>query len=1566
MSKQGHKFTGWKNRYFVLTADTLSYYKEEVAEGSSATRASALAGSLSLIGARVFPIMWAPENMFGWMIMTSAGVKYPFRCFGFKDRESWLNQVNTLDCITVSEEDRKQATTTTWGFSKRTSDSFKRFSFSGGTSSNNKKPDPLPFKSGGGETSAELEQQVTLFLNEAGLRHVAQRFLDSGVRSLPQLCVEVASPTMTDAVLMAPPLSLRMGEIEKLRTAVDKASQGSDMQMRQYLSENNFNQYLEKLEAYGVTQLRDLVDPNILNDDDLAAEIGMNPEQVLAFRKAATAWTAEHGSVQQGGGGGGNSAGGGDVEEDDDDDDDEENEERMTMDEFFMLRNDVINSAHATLGMPYVGRHGKCHPIFDIVLIGMKKSKRVRSYRFRTLREFQEDQVMNETGFSIQRLSTSFPSTLTKSRFGIQLSEAELEERVRQLSIWVEELLRVRGAMSPRLRRATLALLQLDEVQLFPESLSLGRTEPSNSQPPAVAQNTAPAAMGGGGGAVAQQQMTPTSEPSSNKNEVLTEISISKGPTGLGLDLVRVDTGKVIVSIFRPYDCAGGVKQRHPADLASPPLMDGDEVVAINGLTFGDDLELCKSTIASAPANLTMTVKRIVVGAAGALLGDWNVAMGNSSLFITAHETTIQESNRKGLLFLILEVTQGWRCALLVPPAEVSAITSAHFGASLLSPTKGLQLAKLFANFLVQNEQSFILRTPDNQVVGWSCVCDPMDTVQVCYQLAYDEHRRSSTAQKALQSSSTPSATPTAGASDDDDDSIRYGLNVEGIGPVSGVPRIALRDVNTKLPFTSRLVLGQQVEIDVKTHWTSGTITEVQEGSGGDNSALLQQSPTSKQELVEDSDDEVQDDDDKSVATTTNTSTSGAAAADGDDEEEELDDKEAVNINDQFGGLMSFEEFKDSLTRGIEVVKFNRRGNAAFRTITLIGDHTLTWMTPKDALEGVDAKKSKGNFDLREVISVRPGEAIDPQAKNPGEIGTPTLRQYVAKHEDGKEMQATGHCLSLIFPDRSVDIGTDSVAHRDFLLNGFRLLAQRGPSGGKLITFELTKSKNPILINGKKKKNELLGFSLKSEVKSTGVVEMVLVVGQVFQGSMADQLGMKPGDRVYEINGQQQHKWLSKKPPTPAKFASLVQYKLDKLANNKKKPVEVVIERLDLDKHLVASEAATSLKVVKERKLAEWLRAHDLEKFTIKFIQLGVESVDELKSGKVLLRSHQINMTKADWKKYNRALETYVIVDDATYEANDKEAKASRRGSLELGTETSRAGVSFGLKGPTGGRLVSVTLTEKALGLTVGHVNDVNGQPSQGVYVLAMKDESEAARKGIQLEDRLHQINGSTLPLTMGHKAIRSKVKNSRRPLHLILERIKQEDKDFVSATDVAMNGYVIAAAEEMEVESLLDLKAVILQNGNEKAASWLSSWTEGSDIATWYHIKTEKGSDGRVMTTEVDLSNLDIDITLHDLRQALLGLNRLRDLLLSGNPRLKGDIRLLDEEALPSIKTLYLHNCPLLEGDITSIFCLKTLVTLNVDNNNLIYGDKKETKQRLPNLKVLSMRGLSPAHPSF
>ena len=73
-------------------------------------------------------------------------------------------------------------------------------------------------------------------------------------------------------------------------------------------------------------------------------------------------------------------------------------------------------------------------------------------------------------------------------------------------------------------------------------------------------------------------------------------------------------------------------------------------------------------------------------------------------------------------------------------------------------------------------------------------------------------------------------------------------------------------------------------------------------------------------------------------------------------------------INDQVGGLMSFEEFKDSLIRGIEVIKFNRRGAAAFRTLTLLGDHTLTWLSPKEVAQSKGDPKAKGNFDVRDLV----------------------------------------------------------------------------------------------------------------------------------------------------------------------------------------------------------------------------------------------------------------------------------------------------------------------------------------------------------------------------------------------------------------------------------------------------------------------------------------------------------------------------------------------------------------------------------------------------------------------
>jgi hypothetical protein len=94
------------------------------------------------------------------MIVTATGVKYPFRCFGFKDRETWLKKVNDLSCINTNDEDKKQALKGSWNFGAMAS----RLSFSvSGTPSSVKKPneDKLFFKGGDSRMeSAESIQQV--------------------------------------------------------------------------------------------------------------------------------------------------------------------------------------------------------------------------------------------------------------------------------------------------------------------------------------------------------------------------------------------------------------------------------------------------------------------------------------------------------------------------------------------------------------------------------------------------------------------------------------------------------------------------------------------------------------------------------------------------------------------------------------------------------------------------------------------------------------------------------------------------------------------------------------------------------------------------------------------------------------------------------------------------------------------------------------------------------------------------------------------------------------------------------------------------------------------------------------------------------------------------------------------------------------------------------------------------------------------------------------------------------------------------------------------------------------
>jgi hypothetical protein len=184
--------------------------------------------------------------------------------------------------------------------------------------------------------------------------------------------------------------------------------------------------------------------------------------------------------------------------------------------------------------------------------------------------------------------------------------------------------------------------------------------------------------------------------------------------------------------------------------------------------------------------------------------------------------------------------------------------------------------------------------------------------------------------------------------------------------------------------------------------------------------------------------------------------------------------------------------FRETLENGVRVVKFNRRGKVAFRTLVLFGDHTLTWRagrrTPTLSLGG---KGGAELFDLRELTRVQLGEAPDltppaldkpapprrptsptrppagrppaaapsaaavvsaaPAARDELLVGTATLRMHAAG-KDGATVAAMrdrGECASLCWDARTVDFGCDCSAQRDTLVRGFRLLQESLDARGR-------------------------------------------------------------------------------------------------------------------------------------------------------------------------------------------------------------------------------------------------------------------------------------------------------------------------------------------------------------------------------------------------------------------------------------------------------------------------------------------------------------------------------------
>jgi hypothetical protein len=138
-------------------------------------------------------------------------------------------------------------------------------------------------------------------------------------------------------------------------------------------------------------------------------------------------------------------------------------------------------------------------------------------------------------------------------------------------------------------------------------------------------------------------------------------------------------------------------------------------------------------------------------------------------------------------------------------------------------------------------------------------------------------------------------------------------------------------------------------------------------------------------------------------------------------------------------------EFKEMLENGVEVVKFNRRGKVAFRTLLLVGDHTLTWRAEvggkKSSSSSSSSKSAKMGdlFDLRQLSFIQLGEepenGVDGAAR-----GTATLRLHVGKHKDIRTMMENGQCCSLVFKERSIDFGLDCLDQREMIAEGFKLL----------------------------------------------------------------------------------------------------------------------------------------------------------------------------------------------------------------------------------------------------------------------------------------------------------------------------------------------------------------------------------------------------------------------------------------------------------------------------------------------------------------------------------------------
>jgi len=1386
---------------------------------------------------------------------------------------------------------------------------------------------------------------IEAFLSDAGLRSFGPSFLDFGVGSVDELC---DSTLFSDAELSTA-IGMSPRDIAAFRKAIAQANSVLDQNAREFLEAAGLSGVGSEFEEFGAYTLEDLLEDAVVSDAVLL-DFGLTQPDILRYRECAAASTASHAPRR--------------LASREDEAEDEEGDaahSRLTISELQELRTDVVETAYVVSGTPYVGKHGKHHPMFDIVLLGKRGSKRIRSFRFRTLRTFQLEHIESEIGSHAKLISVWFPKTLPKSSFGISLSSRELRERTQQLNGWVKELLRRRWYMSPALRRALVDLFQVDHTQLFAPEARVPSTSEASTAPPLGTANprTSPGAFSG---AVDRNLGSWTHPMASTYDLAVTAWVVTSAPEdGEGasrlfsalLFILRRTTEDWRYTLVMPLTAIQtlwGDLQPGPADAPA------DAILAFAQRVVQDYL-VAKGPHLSplAPVDVVYAVlgrgREEIGRSAPCFLQDSPeacLAKGSAALDrLRKHARpprTHFEKEPSAVAPQGATPTLPPELAPSSPTAAPSPPTFALGDASSLTAqdtTTGTLPAALTSErvlALQQQEQAAgAASVVAHQVVIAPPVPDDLGPLSTSGDLF---------ASTALQAMAQAGIGTT-----------QYTVNVHDVGVVTDVPRASLRLPSTPprpaVAGDSVLDPGTVVQAKFGNAWLLATVVglveDVNEGPSvaGSGAASEEEAAAAaasgNTEVRQDSTSPLYEDDDddydydppgssESPSVGQSPSPGAALATAPAPVVSAAAEQDAAALRRQWRrehhAHQEFEdnaatEFRSTLRRGVRLLKFNRKGQVAFRTLLLQGNHFISWRSPTEegaatstAASGTAARaqrrvsmssRSKERFDLRELIDVRQGEARDPTSTQ-GECGTATLRLYASKHKDGAEMQEAGLCLSLIFSERSIDLAADSHAHRDFLLHGFRFLARRGPLGGRLVTVVVKQQKLGLELG------TLDGRHPLSSGRSPGGV----VASTVERGGPADAAGVRVGDRVARLNGTEVPLALSYK-------------NVSERIRQATRPLRIMLERPAGDGSEEEHEAR--VRAAQLRDLNDLLARLRLAYLAPAIHDQSVKSVGDLQQalaasdGKAI---GELRLKPAARAKLRRGLDEAATLPTSLLDLGGDEHQADISYILSHKDSMNALGHAFPLRGPSGGRLVSVTLLSSSLGM------ELCADKVVGVVIGSLEPGGEALSAGLRVGDRLVQIHRRVLSATLTHKHVRDRLRAAPRPLHLVFERSHASDTD-KQASQAADEALVAQLLREREALTMIRE----LFRGGE---GHLRTWDKTEPLSSWRGVTVALDDPGTSRQLSGGVARLELShqsfaaVDLESVVATLKSLPRLRVLSLSGNKALTGDLRSL--ASLKDLRELYLTNCRNITGDVDHLSTMGQLSALNLDNCAGLTGD--------------------------